>query len=155
MQNENEILQPLFEVHFPGCSLLTYCKPNISLNQPSEEDWEQANKLVSEDRVMWAISLFAPYKAAGLGGIFPALMHMGLEIIIKPLIRIFRACIALGYVPTAWRTSHVAFAPKPGRSDYSQAKAFRPISLTSFSLKTLERLIDTCRYIRNSVLLVH
>jgi len=43
--------------------------------------------------------------------------------------------------------------PKPGRSDYSHAKAFRPISLTSFLLKTLERLID--RYIRDSVLLVH
>jgi len=102
---------------------------------------------------MWAISLFAPYKAAGLDGIFPALLHTGLETIIEPLIRIFRACIALGYVPTAWRTSRVAFVPKPGRSDYSQAKAFRPISLTSFLLKTFERLID--RYIRDSVLSVH
>jgi len=43
--------------------------------------------------------------------------------------------------------------PKPGHNDYSQAKAFRPISLTLFLLKTLERLID--RYIRDSVLLVH
>jgi len=104
-----------------------------SLNQPWEEDWEQANKLVSEDRVMWAISLFAPYKAAGrLDRIFPTLMHMGLEIIIEPLIRIFRVCIALGYVPIAWRTYRVAFVPKPGRIDYSQAKAFRPISLNSF-----------------------
>jgi len=102
---------------------------------------------------MWAISLFAPYKAAGLDGIFPTLMHLGLEIITEPLIRIFRACIALGYVPTAWLTSRVPFVPKPGQSDYFQAKAFRPISLTSFLLKTLERLID--RYIRDSVLLVH
>jgi len=102
---------------------------------------------------MRAISLFAPYKAVGLDGIFPALLHMGLETMIEPLIRIFWACIALGYVPTAWRTSRVAFVPKPGQCHYSQAKAFRPISLTSFLLKTLERLID--RYIRNSVLFVH
>jgi len=45
---------------------------------------------------MWEISLFVPYKAAELDGIFTALMHTGLEIIIEPLIRIFRACIALG-----------------------------------------------------------
>jgi len=58
---------------------------------------------------MWAISLFAPYKAAGLEGIFPALLQMGLEIIIEPMIRTFWACIALGYVPTARQTSRVAF----------------------------------------------
>ena len=34
------------------------------------------------------------------------------------------------------------FIPKNGRTDYSTAKAFRPISLTSFLMKTLERMVD-------------
>jgi ribonuclease HI len=34
------------------------------------------------------------------------------------------------------------FIPKPGKDDYSSAKAFRPISLMSFLLKGLERLVD-------------
>jgi len=44
----------------------------------------------------------------------------------------------------------VAFIPKRGRADYSLPKAFRPISLSSFLLKTLERLVDM--HIRRGVL---
>lgn len=44
----------------------------------------------------------------------------------------------------------MVFIPKPGRESYAQAKSFRPISLTSFLLKTLEKLID--RYIRDEIL---
>lgn len=40
------------------------------------------------------------------------------------------------------------FIPKPGGSCYDQAKLFRPISLSSFFLKILERLID--RYVRDN-----
>jgi Reverse transcriptase (RNA-dependent DNA polymerase) len=36
----------------------------------------------------------------------------------------------------------VIFIPKPGRDSYEMAKAFRPISLTSFFLKTMERIVD-------------
>ena len=36
----------------------------------------------------------------------------------------------------------MVFNPKNGRTDYSTAKAFRPISLTSFLIKTLERMVD-------------
>ena len=44
----------------------------------------------------------------------------------------------------------VLFIPKPGRIAYDQASSYRPISLTSFVLKTLERMCD--RYIRDVVL---
>ena len=45
-----------------------------------------------------------------------------------------------GYTPQIWRQSKVIFIPKPGKDDYAQAKSFRPISLTPFLFKTLERL---------------
>ena len=44
----------------------------------------------------------------------------------------------------------VVFIPKPGRASHGVAKDFRPISLTSFLLKTVERLLDV--YIRDEVL---
>ena len=44
----------------------------------------------------------------------------------------------------------VVFIPKPGRPSYEEAKNHRPISLTSFLLKTLERLLD--REIRSNAL---
>jgi hypothetical protein len=58
----------------------------------------------------------------------------------------FAACLAYGYIPLAWRAVRVIFIPKPGRDSYELAKSFRPISLTSFFLKTMERLVDS--YIR-------
>jgi hypothetical protein len=42
------------------------------------------------------------------------------------------------------------FIPKPGRNSYSEPRDYRPISLTLFLLKTMERLVD--RYLRDEVL---
>jgi hypothetical protein len=52
-----------------------------------------------------------------------------------------------GFIPTAWRQVRVTFTPKPRKLDYTEAKAYRPISLSSFLLKTTEKLVD--RHIRD------
>jgi len=44
------------------------------------------------------------------------------------------------------------FIPKPGRSTYSGPRDYRPISLTSFLIKTIERLVD--RYLRDEALAI-
>jgi hypothetical protein len=41
-----------------------------------------------------------------------------------------------------WRQVKVVFIPKPGRNSYSGPRDYRPISPTSFLLKTMERLVD-------------
>jgi hypothetical protein len=41
-----------------------------------------------------------------------------------------------------WKAVRVIFIPKQGRDSYELAKSLRPISLTSFFLKTIERLVD-------------
>jgi len=66
------------------------------------------------------------------------------------LVGVFRASLALRYIPSKWREVRVVFIPKPVRMDYTLPKAFRLISLTSFFLKTMERLCE--RYIRDEVL---
>jgi hypothetical protein len=77
-----------------------------------------------------------------MDGIYPALLQQGREIAIPYLIRIFRACLAMGYVPATRRQVKVVFIPKPGRNSYTGPRDFRPISLTSFLLKTMEWLVD-------------
>ena len=42
------------------------------------------------------------------------------------------------------------FIPKHGRNSYGGPKDFRPISLTSFLLKTMERLV--VRFLRDEIL---
>ena len=94
-----------------------------------------AAKVVTYQRVGWAIDSFAPYKSPGMDGIFPALLQEGREILIPYLIRIFRACLATGFVAAIWHQVKVVFIPKPCRSSYCGPKDFRPISLTSFLLR--------------------
>jgi hypothetical protein len=77
-----------------------------------------------------------------MDGIFPALLQEGLEVLIPYLVKIFHACLGTGYIPAIWRQVKVVFIPKPGRDFYGGPKDFRPISLTSFLLKTMERLVD-------------
>jgi hypothetical protein len=50
----------------------------IPVRTPTEEDWLVASE---ED------------------GIFPALLKNGIEILSGPLVKIFTACLALGYIP--------------------------------------------------------
>ena len=44
----------------------------------------------------------------------------------------------------------MTFIPKPGKANYTEAKAHRPISLSSFMLKMMEKLVD--RHIRDEIL---
>ncbi|KAL6417747.1 hypothetical protein ACFW04_014346 [Cataglyphis niger] len=48
------------------------------------------------------------------------------------------------------KLARVVFIPKVGRTCYTSAKDFRPISLTLFLLKTLEKLVET--YLNDVVL---
>jgi len=111
-----------------------------------------AAKILTYRRVEWTIDSFSPYKSPGADGIFLALLQEGREVLIPCLIRIFRACLATGYVPSTWRQVKVVFIPKPGKNNYCGPRDFRPISLTSFLLKTLERLVD--RFLRDEILVL-
>jgi Reverse transcriptase (RNA-dependent DNA polymerase). len=150
-----ETLELLLNTHFPGSRLLNHgdeydWNHQQRVTTGSRQNWEVAKTVVSQSRIRWAISSFDPFKSPGADGILPVLLQQGVDCLAPVLIHVFRASIALGYIPLAWRSTNVAFIPKPGRPSYAQAKAYRPISLTSFLLKTLERIVD--RHIRDGVL---
>ena len=146
---EINVLRYLFQVHFPGAveEIRLHDRPSEAA---SREDWTRAGEIVTTGKVEWAINMFSPFKASGVDGIFPALLQRGMKVLLDPLTRIYRACVTNGYVPLCWRTAKVVFLPKPGKVTYKDAKSFRPISLTSFLLKGLERLVD--RHIRDTYL---
>ena len=145
-----EALSHLLAVHFPGSTAPDAPASPVLAPQGIALDWRVARQVVTDERVDWAIRSFSPWKAPGEDGIFPALLQHGLKVLSIPLCRIYRACIALGYIPVAWRSVKVVFIPKPGKVSYAFAKSFRPISLSSFLLKGLERLVD--RFLRDVVL---
>ncbi len=73
-----------------------------------------ARKVVTEDRVRWAVSSFMPYKAPGPDGIYPICLQKGLDLIIKHLIKVYRGSVAMGHIPEPWRDVRVVLIPKPG-----------------------------------------
>jgi hypothetical protein len=109
-----------------------------------------AAKVVTYRTVVWAIDSFAPYKSPGMDGIFPALLQEGWEVLVPYPVRIFHTCLTTGYIPTTWHQVKVVFTPRPGRDSYGGTKDYRPISLISFLLKTMERLID--KFLRDEIL---
>ncbi|XP_054746283.1 uncharacterized protein LOC129250708 [Anastrepha obliqua] len=62
---------------------------------------------------------------------------------IAPILALlFMAAIRLNYIHKKWAEVKVVFIPKGGNTTLTKAKDFRPISLSSFLLKALERLLD-------------
>ena len=56
------------------------------------------------------------------------------------LAELYNEMTALNYTPSNLRTSKVIMIPKGGKPDYTIPKAYRPISLTPFLFKLLERV---------------
>ena len=154
--NMEDSLKHLLRIHFPGSrvrgegELAQSGRGRGAAARGSLNERALLREIVTADRVKWAIRSFEPFKAPGIDKIYPVILQRGLEQILDRLVRLFRACLRLAYVPASWQQVRVVFIPKPGRPAYDQAKAFRPISLTSFLLKALERLVD--RYLRDGPL---
>ena len=84
---------------------------------------------------------FNKKKSPGPDGIKPIVFDHLPTNFRKQLILIFKCCLHLHYTPTLWKDTKVIFIPKPGKDDYTLPKSFRPISLSNYFLKTLERLV--------------
>ena len=103
---------------------------------------EELTKIFNIERLKWAVSEFGSYKAPGADEIFPAILVGAIDFIGDILLEIFKASLRLNYIPTGWRKALVTFIPKPDKADMNSHKSYRPITLSSFLLKTMERLLD-------------
>ena len=133
-----DTIQVLMDTHFPD-SVSTTSTDNMDFVSDDPVplqilDW------ITLSRVNEAIGTFSNFKAGGTDEVKPIILKWLPYNVIERLTAIYTACIQFRYTPLKWRESRTVFIPKPGREDYSIAKAYRPISLTSFFLKTLERL---------------
>ena len=129
-------LEALVDEHFPGNSAQDNSPPSttnpITLNEIS---W------ITDKLITQAIHSFKKDKAAGPDNFKPILLQNLPPPIISRLNTLYTACITLGYTPSLWKTSKTIFIPKTGKASYQDPRSFRPISLTSFFFKTLEKLM--------------
>ena len=82
------------------------------------------------------------YKGAGPDGIKPIVMKNFGPIALRCINFLFKAIYSTGYIPLELRKSRVVFIPKPLKNDYGEAGSFRPISLTQYLFKTMERVVE-------------
>ena len=135
-----ETLKLLLDVHFPDHG--TDRRDDDILNTMIDNsDKLDLDSVINIESVTAAINSFRPYKSPGKDGIFPILLQKGLKYFDKKLVNIYKESLRTGIIPGAWLETKVVFIPKPGKTDYCEPKSFRPISLSPFLLKGLERLI--------------
>jgi hypothetical protein len=80
--------------------------------------------MINQSKIGWAPGTFKPFKSAGTDEIVPVILQQGAEHVVPNLCRIFRACMAYGFIPTACRQVKLTFIPKPGKLDYIEAKSY-------------------------------
>ena len=145
----DEVLIELAKAHFPGRSTDKPSNQTIDVNVSSTE----SEGIFTDEVIKWALVSFGPFKSAGVDEIFPALLQKTKDVMVPILKAIFIKSHAWGYIPICWRKVKVIYIPKAGKKPSYEAKSYRPISLSSFCLKTMERILD--RHIRDNVLKVN
>ena len=143
-ESDDEAINLLLETHFPGCDNVDDGRVDHEARETpwTLDDSVNISEIVKKEKVEWAVNSFDPYKSGGKDGIIPAMIQKASGSVVPWLVILFKSCLLENYIPKAWREVRVTFIPKAGKSGHSHPKDYRPISLTSFLLKTLERLID-------------
>ena len=136
-----ETIRRLAEVHFPQATDFQQFAGHNSNFAEESEVIQNKFDYVTEKLVRKSLLKFKPDKAPGPDQIKPVVFKYFPPSVIKYLTFIYKACLHLRYTPRKWQESSVVFIPKAGKKDLREAKAHRPIVLSNFMLKALERLI--------------
>ena len=127
---------------FPGCTDIPERDSLIGIFPRGYKTKIDTNNFdwITDEKVAEAFGGFNSTKTPGPDNLRPDILKNIPGCMISRFTEIFSAMISSGYTPKAWRKSKVVFIPKPGKASYDLPNSFRPISLTSFAFKALERL---------------
>ena len=139
-----DTIKRLVEIHFPNADEVN--KPEgpqrcRSVRVQSTVINDKFSEYITDELVRTALKKFKPHKAPGPDNLKPIIFRHLPAKFISFLTFIYKCCIHFHYTPYLWQLTKVIWLPKPGKDCYLEAKSFRPISLSNFFLKGLERLI--------------
>ncbi|KAL7277809.1 hypothetical protein ACG7TL_002174 [Trametes sanguinea] len=98
-------------------------------------------RAITDRQVEEAIRQLRAFKVPGPDGI-PNEVYKHCAAILTPLLgKIFRATFDLKYYPACWKVSDTIVLRKPGKPDYTVAKAYRPVALLNCMSKILSRCV--------------
>jgi hypothetical protein len=104
-------------------------------------DQPEADSEVTEAEQQAAVAKLKPDKAPGDSGLPNRVVKAIVNTTPDRLRRLFSACLRLGHHPEAFRKAVTVVLKKPGKSDYSNPGAYRPIALLDTLGKVLEAIV--------------
>lgn len=114
-------------------------------NQDRDEELEESlmayDKPTNTDRVKAAIWRMNPRKAPGKDGITAGILKKAWPILANEITSLFKTCLENAIFPSTWKEANLVVLPKPGKTDMTSPKSYRPVSLLPTIAKALETLI--------------
>jgi ribonuclease HI len=139
--NSEDTMELLMDTHFPNCVRIT----TLETEKVPDKPWidkKHKTRIVKTKFISQIIKAFGSDKAAGEDNLTPrTLQHLPL-CALEVLCQLYKCALANGYSPKVWRRMKVIFIPKAGKDSYETPKSFRPITLSNFVLKVMEKLIQ-------------
>ena len=136
-----ETIDRLAEVHFPQAIPFDQFPGHTVDRAERTEVIMEKFPYVNTQSVRRSLRKFKPKKAPGPDQLKPVVFRYFPVTILNFFVFLYKCCLHLHYTPRKWQEALVVFIPKPGKKDYREGKSHRPIVLSNFSLKGLERLI--------------
>ena len=136
-----ETIQLLTETHFPAATDTKHVTYNNRRNLPVAEISKKYGDWITQNKIAEALGGFEKKKSPGPDGLKPLVFEHLPKEFLEVLEIVYKSSIHLGYTPKAWKRTKVIFISKPGKDTYDKPKSFRPISLSNYLLKGLERLV--------------
>lgn len=136
-----ESLECLAATHFPEAEPIDHVPYDSTRRVPVDLPGRAFSEWINARLVKKALLGFNQKKSPVPDQLKPIVFQHFPPIIIDYLVLIYQYCIYLHYTPTKWKQARVIFIPKPGKDAYNKTKSFRPISLSNYLLKGLERLV--------------
>lgn len=96
---------------------------------------------ITMEEVERALLAMKPWKAPGADGMPVIVWRQTWPVVKHRILALFQQSLAEGALPTQWRHAKIVPLKKPGKEDYTTAKAWRPISLLSTLGKLLEAVV--------------
>lgn len=130
-EQANELLQTFFP------ALPEQIEEEVTERQRLTIPFKQLTQTEIEKKVFDA----SQWKAPGSDGLPVAVWRQVWSVVKEDVTALFRSSVEEGYLPSQWRQAKIIPLRKPGKPDYTLAKAWRPISLLSTLSKILEAVL--------------
>lgn len=142
-KDSRETVDYMLAEFFPGDPQIGDNAAHRNLRQTAADarGSEIRDKHITANEIRRALRGMNPKKAPGHDGITADAVLHAFEAREQIFVRLFNDCLEAGAFPRVWKTQSVRFIPKPGKTERTDVRSFRPISLLPVTGKVLDKVM--------------